>query len=78
MREVGGNLDINEWYRIKIPNGYIHNTTYFYEKYYLEEIVKTWQVQANMWEGEVFRSKKLKICIKEKKKFARGIVGAQS
>lgn len=48
LREVGGNLDINEWHRIKIPNGYIHNTTYFYEKYHLEEIVKTWQVQANI------------------------------
>ena len=42
------NFVVGDWYKIKIPSGYIRNTTYFYEKYHLDSIVKEWQVKANI------------------------------
>ena len=42
------NFVVGDWYKIKIPSGYIRNTTYFYEKYHLDSIVKEWQVRANI------------------------------
>ena len=42
------NFVVGDWYKIKIPSGYIRNTTYFYEKYHLDDIVKKWQVKANI------------------------------
>lgn len=42
------NFVVGDWYKIKIPSGYIRNTTYFYEKYHLDNIVKKWQVRANI------------------------------
>ena len=42
------NFDVSAWGKIKIPSGYIRVTTYFYNKYHLNEIVKTWQVRDNI------------------------------
>ena len=42
------NFVVGDWYKIKIPSGYIRNTAYFYEKYHLDAIVKRWQVKANI------------------------------